>query len=203
MKVEHEFGEDVILTESQLEDVKIIEEFLAKNPKVIFGSLTDVKLTGGRKNPHQGRVSRVTDKLLGEVNVNGLYAKLVNEQRQTEYEAKLLEGVEVEKPEEFVPSPPRWGKHIGNGVLYHNNQLYLSLILHPNPDSTSQLLLDGKSLESTGVEVEGLPKPSEFGSGPVIRQYNIKNLSYLDSVDGTGNYLKFDPNTGKVSVIER
>ena len=89
---------------------------------ISIDTLTNVKLTGGKKNPFQGRVTkRVTGSsvmVFQNKNSNG-YENMVKRRLQQE-------GV---NPNTFTLSPRAWGQRVPNTcIVEHNGDLYAEVI---------------------------------------------------------------------------
>lgn len=138
----------------------------------------NVKLTGGKKNPMQGRVTKITKgssvMIFQNKNVNG-YAAMVMR--------RLLQ--EGKDPSTFQLGPRKWGerlpdlpiiKHLKEGSS--TPEYYLEVIfLHAG---TSFYFLDGKPINKS--KIIGLPEAREpSGQGGldnqvIIRCYNLNSI---------------------------
>ena len=116
---------------------------------------TDVKLTGGQKNPQQGRVTKrmtgATCMAFTNQNVNA-YKEMV--QRRLDAEGK--------DPEDFKLSERSWGVRIPNmPIVEHNGSYYLEVIfLKPGK---VEYLLDGVVVPESAIQ--GLPVKQEGKQG--------------------------------------
>jgi hypothetical protein len=147
-----------------------------------FDSLTPVTLTGGRRNPLQGRVTKQMTgarvMVFQNKNVNGYEAMV---QRRLAAEGK--------DPGTFELSPRAWGeripnlpivRHVKDGVEKH----YLEVIFLGG--GRVQYLVDG--VPTAREEIPGLPSPTEGEQGGlenkvIIRTFAVENITEL-RVDG-------------------
>lgn len=133
---------------------------------------TDVKLTGGKKNPMQGRVKkRVTGSnvmVFQNKNTNG-YANMVR--RRLEKEGK--------DPDSFELKPRTWGKRLkGTPFVEHKGEYYIEVIfLHPGK---TEYLLDGKVVPKDVIV--GLPPAKKeahqggLDNKVIIRTYKVSSI---------------------------
>lgn len=134
---------------------------------------TPVKLTGGKKNLHQGRIEKVT--VGGNIMVFG-------NKKSNAYEnmVKRRLAKEGKNPETFKLGKRAWGERVPESCLVvHKGKTYMETI-YLKPPKQTLYLLDGKPIEKT--EIQGLPKakPGEQGglSDKVqIRTYNLENIT--------------------------
>jgi len=131
-----------------------LNEVISKVKGTTFAGITtrtQVKLTGGKKNPMQGRVEKLTEDsnivVYSNAEVSG-YGAMVKRRM-------LKEGKD---PEEFVMKPRAWGTRVGKSpFIEHNGKYYLECIFRSAGKTT--YLLDGKPIDKE--EIEGLPEPKE------------------------------------------
>jgi hypothetical protein len=172
------------MTKAQLPVVKgaTITEALDTVNGAAFASidtLVEVKLTGGKSNPFQGRVTKSTVgnqvMVFTNKNSNG-YDNMVK--RRLEAEGK--------DPESFKLGALPWGTRIENTpFIQHNGELYLQLI-YMKPGQSS-FLVDG--LPYAG-EIPGLPAEKEpTGQGGLENQVIIRTLK-----EKSIKRLRFDHN---------
>lgn len=135
---------------------------------------TDVKLTGGQKNPQQGRV---TKRMLGATvmafthqNVNAYKAMV---QRRLAAEGK--------DPEDFKLSERAWGVRVPNmPIVEHKGSYYLEVIfLKPGK---AEYLLDGVVVPAESIQ--GLPPKREGEQGGledkvIIRDFKAESITEL------------------------
>ena len=120
-----------------------------------FASLdteTNVTLTGGKKNPYQGRVTKRTSNnqvmLFTNKNSNG-YENMVK--RRLEAEGK--------NPESFTVGSLPWGTRIPNTPLIENKDKYYIQMIFNKP-GYSEYFLDGVKINNV-EEIEGFPKAKD------------------------------------------
>ena len=135
---------------------------------------TDVKLTGGQKNPQQGRV---TKRMLGATvmafthqNVNAYKAMV---QRRLATEGK--------DPEDFKLGERAWGTRVPNmPVVEHKGSYYLEVIfIKPG---NAEYLLDGVVVPAESIQ--GLPPKREGEQGGledkvIIRDFKAESITEL------------------------
>ncbi len=112
---------------------------------------TQVKLAGGKSNPLQGRVTKVTIRS----NVMVFQNKLSNA-----YENMVKRRLEKEgrDPESFVLSPRKWGeREQGTPFVTHNGNEYLEVIFLKAGDTHYRV--DG--IVTPREQIEGLPYDKE------------------------------------------
>lgn len=135
------------------EDVK---EILSSFDGATFASLdteTNVPLKGGKKNPFQGRVTKVT--------TNNQVILFTN-QNSSGYENMVKRRLEAEgkDPSTFMSGPLPWGKRIPNTpFIEHNGKYYLQAIF--NHAGVSEYFVDGEP--AVVEEIEGMPEAKETG----------------------------------------
>ena len=135
---------------------------------------TPVKLKGGKKNPQQGRVTKVMKgaQVMSFSNTNGsAYDAMVR--RRLEAEGKDADSFEL--------SPRAWGERIsGTPFVEHKGEHYLEVIFLKAGEVQYQL--DGQSVPES--EIEGLPDKQEGQQGGlenkvVIRTFKLENVTAL------------------------
>jgi hypothetical protein len=139
---------------------------------------TKVKLKGGKKNPMQGRVTKVTE------NSNVM---IFSNCAKSGYEEMVKRRMKEEgkNPNDFTLKPRTWGKRIEDTpFIEHNGKKYLECIFIT--PGKSKYLLDGKEIDKE--DIEGMPEESENrGSSAqggienqvIIRTYAIDSIRYL------------------------
>lgn len=146
-------------------------------------TLTDVKLTGGKKNPMQGRV---TKRMIG-ANVMAFANKNVNG-----YEAMIQRRLAAEgkDPATFKVGERAWGTRVPNmPIIEHqkdgDTKYYLEVIfLRPG---NVEYLLDGAPVSKS--DIEGLPEAGDGGdqggleNTVVIRAFAAESITEL-RIDG-------------------
>ena len=137
---------------------------------------TLVTLTGGRKNPMQGRVTkRVVNSnvVIFQNKYSNGYANMVK--RRLEAEGK--------DPNNFELSPRKWGERIhGMPLVRHEKdgatRWYFEVIFIKSGDVT--YLLDGQPIAKE--DIEGLPSKSEEGEQGGLDNHVIIRTYALDSI---------------------
>lgn len=134
-------------------------------------TLTEVTLKGGKKNPQQGRVTKLMTgaNVMCFSNKNGsAYAAMV--QRRLAQEGK--------DPESFELSPRAWGQRIpGTCFVEHNGKHYVEVIFLRA--GAVQYLLDGQPVDAAAIE--GLPDKREGDQGGLENKVVIRTFA-LDSI---------------------
>jgi hypothetical protein len=133
---------------------------------------TAVKLTGGQKNPLQGRVSKIT---IGS-NVMVFSNKHVNAYDNMVKRRLAAEGKD---PESFQLSPRAWGqRETGTPFVNHNGNEYLEVIFLKAGDVHYRV--DG--ILTPKDQIPGLPARSEEGeqgglqNKVIIRTYAVESI---------------------------
>ncbi|MFA7408558.1 MAG: hypothetical protein WCY93_12160 [Anaerolineaceae bacterium] len=140
---------------------------------------TEVKLKGGKKNPHQGRVVKVT---------TGSNVILFANTQCNSYESMVKRRMVAEgkDPEEFQVGKRAWGTRVGNSpIIEHNDKTYLEVIFQ-HPGKTTYYL-DGE--ETPKDQIEGLevtktadPEKEDKSQGGIENKVVIRTFS-LDSIE--------------------
>jgi hypothetical protein len=140
---------------------------------VSIDSVTEVKLTGGKKNPFQGRVTKV---------VTGSSVMVFQNKKSNAYENMVKRRLEQEgkDPESFSLGERKWGSRIPETpFVEYNGNLYLEVIFLKAGKSV--YLVDGQPFEG---EIQGLEKAevSEDSQGGlnnkvVIRTYKAGSIT--------------------------
>ena len=132
---------------------------------------TDVPLTGGKKNPMQGRV---TKRMVG--------ASVMSFQNKnfSAYEAMVKRRLEAEgkQPEDFVLSERAWGVRVPNmPIVEHKGNYYLEVIfLKPG---TVTYYLDGNPIDKQ--DIEGLKDAAAGEQGGLENKVIIRTFA-ADSI---------------------
>lgn len=140
---------------------------------ITIDTLTPVKLTGGKSNPLQGRV---TKRVIGS-NVMVFQNRTVNA-----YDAMVKRRLEKEgkNPSSFVLSPRQWGeREDGTPFVIHNGKSYLEVIFLSA--GRVELLVDGQPYVGN---IPGLPVATEGHQGGledkvIIRTYTVENITAI------------------------
>lgn len=156
------------------EDVKRVLDKVNGATFAGLDTITEVKLLGGKKNPFQGRVIKMTKgstvMLFTNKNSNG-YENMVK--RRLEQEGKDATGFELK--------PRAWGQRIENSpFVEHKEKKYIECIFIKGGKSV--FMVDGKEVDKE--EIEGLPdaKPSDESQGGVDNKVIIRTYA-VDSIE--------------------
>lgn len=157
-----------------------IKEILTKVSGTSFCSMdtiTPVKLSGGKANPMQGKVTKHTANnqvmLFSNTNSNG-YENMVR--RRLEKEGK--------DPDSFKLGALPWGQRIPDTpMIEHNDKTYIQVIF--NKPGKSVYMLDGEPIEADAIE--GLPETKiisksqglEEDNQVVIRTFQLDNIESI------------------------
>jgi len=139
---------------------------------------TVVKLTGGKKNPMQGRVTKVTTgaNVMAFQNKNcNAYENMVNRRLDSEGNG-----------DKFEVGPRKWGTRVDNlPLVEHKGALYFELIF--NSAGETSYKLDGVAIAKDAIE--GLPvRRASSGQGGlkdtvIIRTFKVASLTAV-RIDG-------------------
>jgi hypothetical protein len=151
----------------------IIDANISGGTFITIDTLTPVKLTGGKSNPLQGRV---TKRVTGS-NVMVFQNKTINA-----YDAMVKRRLEKEgkDPASFVIGPRQWGeREDGTPFVSHNGKMYLEVIFLSA--GNVELLVDGKPYVGN---IQGLPGATEGHQGGlenkvIIRTYTVENITSI------------------------
>ena len=134
-------------------------------------TITEPTLTGGKSNPHKGRVLKIVEgsnvMVFQNKNVNG-YKNMV--QRRLQSEGK--------NPQTFELKPRTWGVRIdGTPLVEHKGQHYLEVIFLKAGETSYRL--DHKPVQKSAIQ--GLPERKDGGQGGlenlvIIRSYKLDSL---------------------------
>lgn len=137
---------------------------------------TTVKLTGGKKNPLQGRVTKISTNnvmLFGNSKSNG-YANMKNRRNA------LISKETGDKIDKFIPKKRPWGSRLSNTPLvFHMNKageenVYAEVIHIGTPKT--EYFVDGKQVEKKSIE--GMPKSKKTDTNEIIlRTVNVDNIT--------------------------
>lgn len=137
-------------------------------------TVTDVKLTGGKKNPLQGKVQKI---------IRGSSVMIFNGTEQNGYENMIKRRMEQEgkDPSTFVLGKRAWGHRIGQSpFIDHNGKKYLECIFISPGESV--YLVAGR--ETDKKDIEGIPEVKESPESQggienkvVIRAYSLDSIS--------------------------
>ena len=153
----------------------VLERLLAHVNGANFISIdteTVPTLTGGKKNPFQGRVTKKT---------TGSNVMVFSNKNHSAYEAMVNRRLTKEGKEgSFTVGPRQWGTRVPNKpFVEHNGQSYLEVIYLKAGDT--QYLVDGQPFN--GV-IEGLKTAEESQQGGledkvIIRTINTANVKAI------------------------
>jgi len=158
----------------KLEQIKSILESVSGCTFSSFDATTVPVLTGGKSNPHQGNITKVTKNnrviLFATTNTNG-YENMIN---------KLL-GAEGKTPNFSVGVLP-WGERVANlPLISHNGKFYLQAVFLNA--GTSEYFLNGKPIDKADViglksdnpgKAQGLDEHAVF-----IRTFALENIDAI------------------------
>ena len=158
------------------EDVKRVLDKVNGATFAGIDTVTQVKLKGGKKNPFQGRVTKIT---------KGSSVMLFTNKSSNGYENMVKRRLEQEgkDAQSFALKPRAWGQRIENTpFVEHKDKKYIECIFIKGGDSV--YMVDG--VEVSKDQIEGLPdvKPSDDSQGGVdnkvvIRTYAIDNIKKM------------------------
>lgn len=136
-------------------------------------TITEVKLKGGKKNPMQGRVTKITE---------GANTMIFSATNASAYESMVRRRMEEEGKDasDFTLKPRAWGTRVGNTpIIEHNGKRYLECFFM-NPGKT-KYYLDGEPIDKDLIE--GLPttKVSDESQGGIenkviVRTYSLESI---------------------------
>jgi len=135
---------------------------------------SEVKLKGGKKNPMQGRVTKIT---------TGANTMVFATESGSPYEAMVKRRLEEEgkDPESFTVGPRAWGTRIkGTPFIEHKDNHYLEVI-YISPGKT-EYFLDGEPIEKDEIEGLGVDtEKTEKGQGGLENKVVIRTFK-TDSI---------------------
>lgn len=134
----------------------------------------DVKLTGGKKNPMQGRVTK---------EMSGASVMAFTNQNMNAYKAMVERRLDKEgkDPADFVLKERAWGVRVPNmPIVEHKGAYYLEVIAINSGKVT--YYLDGLPIKKE--DVIGLPEKKEGGQGGledkvIIRDFKAESITAL------------------------
>lgn len=136
-------------------------------------TITDVKLTGGKKNTQQGRVQK---------QVIGSRVQIFQNKNINAYEAKVKRELakEGQLPSNFKLSPRAWGERVKDApFVEHKGNYYMEVIFLKAGEVT--YLLDGAPIDK--ADVVGIPVVKPSGQGGLQDQVIIRTYA-CDSITG-------------------
>lgn len=139
-------------------------------------TVTQVKLKGGKKNPLQGKVSKIT---------KGSTVMLFTNKKSNGYVNMIKRRLEKEgkDPESFILSPRVWGERVANTpFVEHNGKVYMECIFLKT--GKTSYIVDGEEVEKENIE--GLPEVNQNDDSQggvenkvIIRTYAIESIEKL------------------------
>lgn len=159
-------------------DLKPIFENVTGASFVTIDTETVPKLSGGKANPHQNRITK---------RCTGLNVMVFSNRKTNGYEAMVHRRLQAEgkNPASFVLSERRWGTRIPNlPIVTHNGAQYLEVIALKV--GKVEYFLDGKPIAKEAVQ--GLEDKVESAQGGlensvVIRDFKAESLRAV-RIDG-------------------
>lgn len=155
----------------KLETAQAAFDTLEGGTFVGMDTVTDVKLTGGKKNAQQGRVTK---------QMTGAQVMCFTNSKTNAYDAMVRRRLEAEgkDPDSFELGPRAWGQRIvGTPFVEHNGKHYLEVIFLKS--GAVQYLLDGQPVDETAIE--GLPDRKEGEQAGLENKVVIRTFA-LDSI---------------------
>ena len=138
-----------------------------------LNTTTPVKLTGGKKNPLQGRVTKVMRDanvmVFTNKNSNG-YANMVERRLQSE----------GKNPKSFVLGDRPWGTRVeGLPIVEHNGKDYLEVIFLNS--GKTEYLVDGKPFDGKIEGLQASPEVDQAGLNDkvIVRTFAVDNIDSI------------------------
>lgn len=152
-------------------------------------TLTDVKLTGGKKNPQQGRVTK---------RMNGASVMVFQNSKSNGYDNMVKRRLEKEgkAPGSFKLSPRKWGQRIPNSPFITHEKdgetLHYLEVIFLRPAKEILYFLDGVTIAKDAI-VGLKPTPESTGQAGLHDQVTIRSFKLSSIVkvriDGTENVV--------------
>ena len=149
---------------------QLVEKLLNLKPGnnfITFDAVTQPKLKGGKSNPLNGAVMKVST-------VNGCI--------QFSYENSVNRQLDREgKEKDFSAKPRKWGKRIGNTcVIAHKGNHYIDVKIESSKYRYEDA--NGKEMDKDTINAQ-LPSRSNFSQGTdkeiIVRSYKIENILHV------------------------
>jgi hypothetical protein len=144
-------------------------------------TLVEVKLTGGKKNPMQGRVKKMTTGNLVMLFKNGNgYKNMVTRRLKKQFSDIIttMEIFERISSPTWTPGERAWGERVPKSpFIEHKGKLYLDTIFIRPGKST--YYLDGVEIEKD--QIIGLPEKNEGDQGGLIDKVIVRTFA-LESI---------------------
>ena len=145
-------------------------------------TMVDVKLFGGKKNPMQGRVTKLTE----DSNVI-VFSNVEHSPYEAMVKRRML--AEGKDPAEFTVGKRAWGSRVDRSpFIEHNGKYYLEVIFKNS--GKSSYFLDGNPIEKEMIEGLENPKQKESdedeedkAQGGISEKVIVRTYS-LDSIKG-------------------
>jgi hypothetical protein len=168
----------MIIIESREDTFDVVRskiEALKGSYLVDIDTITKVQLKGGKKNPMQGKVTKLVagSKVVLCSNVKNAYESMVKSRMEKE----------GKDPEEFVLKPRPWGSRIEDTpFVEHKGNFYIECFFKESGAST--YFLDGEPIEKDDIEGLEPPKSSEESQGGIsdkviIRTYAMESIERM------------------------
>lgn len=164
--------------------MSLIEKLSDFNGCQIIGldTVITVKLTGGKKNPMQGRVRKITEgnQVMIFKNGNG-YKNMVNRRLKEQFDEIGMTTTELFERianQDFEPGPRPWGTRVDDSpIISHKGKLYLECIFLKA--GQSKYFLNGEEIAKE--DIIGLPVKTEGQQGGLIDKVVVRTFA-LDSI---------------------
>lgn len=136
---------------------------------------TEPRLTGGKKNPHKGRVRKImsgANVMVFQNKKNSSYGNMV--QRRLQAEGK--------DPSSFQLSPRTWGERIPNTPFVEHNGVHYLEVIFLNAGEV-HYELDGQKIDPS--QIEGFPTSKNEGqqgglnNKVIIRTFKVSSITEL------------------------
>lgn len=142
-------------------------------------TLTEVKLTGGKKNPQQGRI---TKKVTGG-NVM-FFCNIASNAYQNMVKRRLE--AEGKNPENFELKPRVWGERVPTTpFVMHKGEIYVEAIFLKSPKSV-EYFLDGAPIAKAdviGLDDKGESEQGGLDNKVIIRTYKLASIQKIKMGD--------------------
>lgn len=137
------------------------KELLGKlDQEVVISYVSAVKLTGGKSNPQQGHITKVTSNLLVTLIGNS-----------GEYKKRMQENVDPN----FTPKALPWGVRNTDGLIEHKGELYVQFLVEGR--GTSTYFLDENPIDKSAIiGLQPSAKEKETDNDVVLRCVKVSSL---------------------------
>ncbi len=154
---------------------------------VAIDTITEPKLKGGKKNPHQGRVRKI---------MTGASVMVFQNKNIHGYDAMVKRRLvkEGKNPETFKLSPRAWGSRLPNTpIVEHKGQYYLEVIFLKS--GVIHYELDGVKVDPSEIEGLVVDKVEGHQGGlndkVIIRTFKVSNISNITINKNTYTKLEY------------